>query len=408
MKRIAVLLSILALSFVQVSAQNSMLGGRTENSPEINADGSVTFRYYAPKAVTVQLRGDFFPKTQMETAYGSFEVSPYVDMKEGPDGVWSYTTEPLSPEFYSYLFVVDGRPIIDPSNIYMTRDINVYANCFIISKEKGDKGDLYSVNDVPHGTVSKVWYDSPTLKMTRRMTIYTPPGYNPRGKKSYPVMYLCHGGGNDEDAWQTQGRACQIIDNLIASGKIVPMIVVMPNGNAVQEAAPGESHKGLVQPDMSESGAEGVATIQEAFPDVVRYVDSNYLTIKNKKGRAMCGLSMGGYQTFYTSMMNPEMFGYLGLFSPGPLIDWDSPVPAFDQFVANTEIVSGLKTVFSKKPYLYWMGIGTEDPHYSDIIGLKKYMDTCNYPYTYFETSGAHEWRVWREHLTQFTQLIFK
>ncbi len=398
MKKHLLVLLFIGLSSVCLCAQNSMLGGRTEKSPEIHPDGSVTFRYYAPKAVRVQLRGDFFPG----------EFFPYKDMTEGEDGVWSYTTEPLSAEFYSYLFIVDGQVITDPSNIHMTRDIGVYANSFIISREEGDKGSLYSVNDVPHGTVAKVWYQSKAFDMPRRMTIYTPAGYDPRGKKSYPVLYLCHGGGNDEDAWQVQGRACEIFDNLIASGEMVPAIVVMPNGNAYQQAAPGESSAGLIQPDMSLFATDGPITIQEAFPEVVSFVDKNYRTIRSRKGRAMCGLSMGGYQTFYASILYPELFGYLGLFSPGPLIDWDSPVEAYDQFVSDEKTVSGLSKVFQAKPYLYWVGIGREDPHYSDIVGLKKYLDSCAYPNVYFETSGAHEWRVWREHLCEFSQLIFK
>ncbi len=394
-KYISALLFVV-LSSVCLCAQNSMLGGRTEKSPEIHSDGSVTFRYYAPKARSVQVRGDFVK---------SFS---YIDMAEGKDGVWSYTTEPLPAEFYSYLFVVDGQVITDPSNIHMTRDIGVYANSFIISHEKGDKGSLYGVNDVPHGTVAKVWYHSSAFDMDRRMTIYTPAGYDPLGKVSYPVLYLCHGGGNDEDAWRVQGRACEILDNMIAAGKMVPMIVVMPNGNAYRQAAPGESSLGLIQPDMSVYDTVGPVTIQEAFPEIVRYVDCNYRTVKNKKGRAMCGLSMGGYQTFYASMLYPEMFGYLGLFSPGPLIDWDSPVEAYEQLASDERTTLGLRRVFSENPYLYWVGIGRDDPHYSDIVGLKKYLDACAYPNTYFETAGAHEWRVWREHLTEFLQLIFK
>lgn len=390
------------------SAQNSQLGGRTENSPEIHPDGSVTFRYYDPKAVRVQLRGDFLPTQDMVTDFATFKVSIYQDMTEGKDGVWTFTTGPLKPEFYSYIFIVNGQPRLDPSNIYTTRDIGVLTNCFIITNEKGDKGYNYSVNGVPHGTVSKVWYESPTLKMTRRMTVYTPAGYDPYGKKKYPVMYLLHGGGNDEDAWQTQGRTCQIMDNLIAEGKVEPMIVVMPNGNAVDEAAPGESSKGLVQPNMMSSGATGVATIQEALPDVVKYIDSHYRTKAEKKYRAMCGLSMGGYQTFYCTQLYPDLIGWIGLFSPGPLIDWGSSVSAHDQIAANESQVKGLKAVFKAKPYLYWTAMGDIDPHHDDVIGLNSYLKEMGYPYEYYETTGAHEWRVWRDHLVQFSQKLFK
>ena len=405
-KILCAVLAVLAGSFM-LSAQNSMLGSRLEKSPELNSDGTVTFRYYAPKAVTVQIRGDFLPKQMMETDFGKFEVPIFQDMTEGEDGVWTFTSDVLEPEFYSYLFVVDGRPVLDPSNIHMTRDISTYTNCFIVSEKNGDKGYLYSVNEVPHGTVSKVWYDSPTLGCQRRMTVYTPPGYDSKGRQRYPVVYLLHGGGNDEDAWQEQGRACQILDNLISSGKAEPMIVVMPNGNAVQQAAPGEGPDGLAQPDMSASGAEGKATIPEALPDVIKYVDANYRTIADKEGRAMCGLSMGGFQTFYTTMDNPDMIGWIGLFSPGPLIDWGSKVPAIEQYRNNPEIVSGLKKVFEAKPYLYWLGMGTEDPHYQDLVDLDRYLTENGYEHEYFEGPGAHEWRVWRQHFAIFIQKIF-
>ena len=160
--------------------------------------------------------------------------------------MWSYTTAVLSPELYSYAFNVDGLNINDPANIYMNRDISTYSNIFIITKTKGDKGYLYSVNEVPHGNLAKVWYESPTLKMQRRMTIYTPAGYD-KGK-AYPVLYLLHGAGGDENAWSELGRASQIMDNLIATGKAKPMIVVMPNGNPDCQAAPGEWSKGMYKP----------------------------------------------------------------------------------------------------------------------------------------------------------------
>lgn len=404
------LIFALTFFFLQVSvvAQTSMWGGKVLNSPEINPDGSVTFRYYAPKAIKVQLRGDFLPTELLKTDFANFQVSIYQDLTEDKEGIWSFTTKPLKAELYSYIFVVDGIPTLDPSNIYTTRDISTVTNIFIISKSNEDKGYLYSVNEVPHGTISKVWYNSPTLQMNRRMTVYTPSGYNPFGSKRYPVLYLLHGGGNDEDAWQTQGRACQILDNLIAKGKIEPMIVVMPNGNAVEQAAPGESSAGLIHPSMETSGKPGIATIQEALPDVIKYIDKNYKTKAEKKYRAMCGLSMGGYQTFFMTLQNPELIGNIGLFSPGPLIDWSNPTPAYDQFIANKEISEGLKKLFQSKPLLYWTAMGDIDPHHDDIIGLNKYLKQNNYPFQYFENKGAHEWKVWREHLIEFLQKIFK
>lgn len=168
---------------------------------------------------------------------------------------------------------------MDPSNVYMSRDVSSVTNVFIIG---GGRADLYKVNDVPHGTVSRIWYDSPTLGMKRRMTVYTPAGYETSGKR-YPVFYLLHGMGGDEEAWMALGRTSQIMDNLIAQGKAEPMIVVMTNGNASQEAAPGETSDGFVAPNMNlPKTMEG--SFETAFPDVVKFVDKTYRTKANKKG----------------------------------------------------------------------------------------------------------------------------
>ena len=240
-----------ALCATSLWAQQALFGGSEIVSPEVNADGTVTFRLYAPKAVKVEVTGDFLPQVKVKTPMGEAEQpgvaqlkedkDGVAQLKEDKDGVWTYTSAPLAPELYYYTFKVDGMTYLDPSNVYMCRDIATYTNIFIVEKSEGDTGDLYSVNDVPHGNVSKVWYDSPTLKMKRRMTVYTPAGYDKGGR--YPVLYLLHGAGGDEDAWTTLGRAAQILDNLIAAGKVKPMIVVMPNGNPNCEAAPGSGRK---------------------------------------------------------------------------------------------------------------------------------------------------------------------
>lgn len=392
---------------LSLNAQNSMLAGHTENSPVVNPDGTVTFRYYDPKAVKVQIRGDFLPKVSMQTNYGVFDAPIYQDMTEGRDGVWTFTTGVLIPQFYSYILVVDGEPKLDPSNVYMTRDISTLANCFIVTKEKGDRGSLYSVNDVPHGDVAKVWYNSPSLGMDRRMTVYTPAGYDPNGSKRYPVLYLLHGGGNDENAWQEQGRVCQILDNLIAEGKVVPMIVVMPNGNLTEQAAPGETPAGFFMPDMMRSGKPASVSYEESFPDIVKFVDRRYKTKASRKYRAMAGLSMGGFQTFETTMARPELIGWIGLFSPGPLIDWDDPTPAYDQFKANTRVMAGLKKVFDSKPDLYFTAIGDQE-RTQDLYDLNKVLGEIGFQYQTFTTTGAHEWRVWRDAVVEFTQKLFK
>lgn len=240
--------SVLMLVCTVAFAQQALWGGAPVISPEIHDNNTVTFRLKAPKAVKVQVTGDFLPTQKIKTPFGEFDGPGVVDLKEGKEGVWEFTTpEPLKPELYSYSFIVDDLKIMDPSNVYMIRDVASVTNVFIIG---GERADLYKVNDVPHGTVSRIWYNSPTLGMNRRMTVYTPAGYETSGKR-YPVFYLLHGMGGDEEAWIALGRTSQILDNLIAQGKAEPMIVVMTNGNASQEAAPGETHYGMVPPSMN-------------------------------------------------------------------------------------------------------------------------------------------------------------
>jgi enterochelin esterase family protein len=313
---------------------------------------------------------------------------------------------------YSYTFNIDGLTgVKDPANIYVNRDIVSFTNIFIVSKEKGDKGDLYKVNEVPHGNLSKVWYPSPTLKMQRRMTIYTPPGYNKGGK--YPVMYLLHGSGGDENAWSELGRAAQILDNLIASGKAKPMIVVMPNGNPNCQAAPGEWSFGMYTPGFRDGGTgpttPAVATIPESFMDIVNYVDANYRTIKKREGRAVCGLSMGGGHTFHVSLLYPDKFDYYGLFSAGLHLAKGGYQDSFaEQIKANPEFAQQSAKLFGSKPKLYWMGMGNTDFLYQSTVDLRNYWDSKGYKYEYVETDGGHIWRNWRIYLTMFAQKVFK
>lgn len=365
-------------------AQQALWGVAPVVSPEIHNDHTVTFRLKAPKAVKVQVTGDFLPTQKVKTAFGEFDGPGVADLKEGENGVWEYTTpEPLEPELYSYSFLVDGLKMMDPSNVYMIRDVASVTNIFIIG---GGRADLYQVNNVPHGTVSRVWYNSPTLGMERRMTVYTPAGYETSGKR-YPVFYLLHGMGGDEEAWIALGRTSQILDNLIAQGKAEPMIVVMTNGNASQEAAPGESQNGLVPPAMNlPKTMDG--SFEAAFPDVVKFVDKTYRTKANKKNRAIAGLSMGGYHSLHISKQYPDMFDYVGLFSAAIMPDKKVQSPIYEDFDQK------LKVQFSKKPALYWIGIGNTDFLYKANADFRKMLDEKGYKYTYYETSGGHIWKT--------------
>lgn len=390
--------SVLMLVCTVAFAQQALWGGAPVISPEIHDNNTVTFRLKAPKAVKVQVTGDFLPTQKIKTPFGEFDGPGVVDLKEGKEGVWEFTTpEPLKPELYSYSFIVDDLKIMDPSNVYMIRDVASVTNVFIIG---GERVDLYKVNDVPHGTVSRIWYNSPTLGMNRRMTVYTPAGYETSGKR-YPVFYLLHGMGGDEEAWIALGRTSQILDNLIAQGKAEPMIVVMTNGNASQEAAPGETHYGMVPPSMNlPKTMEG--SFETAFPEVVKFIDKTYRTKANKQNRAIAGLSMGGYHSLHISKQYPDMFNYVGLFSAAIMPDKKVQSPIYDDFDQK------LKIQFSKKPALYWIGIGTADFLYQSNTDFRKMLDEKGYKYTYYETGEGHIWKNWRIYLTEFAPQLFK
>ena len=391
-------LSAMLLVCAMTFAQQALWGGAPVVSPEIHDNNTVTFRLKAPKAVKVQVTGDFLPTQKIKTPFGEFDGPGVADLKEGKDGVWEFTTpEPLKPELYSYSFIVDDLKMMDPSNVYMIRDVATVTNVFIIG---GDRADLYKVNKVPHGTVRRMWYNSPTLGMDRRLTVYTPAGYETGGKR-YPVFYLLHGMGGDEEAWIALGRTSQILDNLIAQGKAKPMIVVMTNGNAAQEAAPGESSLGFAAPSMNQPKTmEG--SFETAFPDVVKFIDKNFRTLANKKNRAIAGLSMGGFHSMHISKQYPDMFDYVGLFSAAIMPGKDVKSPIYD------DLEGKLKIQFAKKPALYWIGIGNTDFLYKANEDYRKMLDEKGYKYTYYETGEGHIWKNWRIYLTEFAPLLFK
>ncbi len=362
------------------------LGQRARvQSPVVHNDGTVTFNLFAPSAERVSVSGDFN------------EIrSQSLPMTKQDNGVWTVTTGQLNPELYSYSFSIDGQRFIDPANSYVNRDISTLSNIFIVSKSNDDKGHLYGVNNVPHGMLSRVWYDSPTLGQQRRMTVYLPAAYD--GKKRFPVMYLLHGHGGDETSWGDLGRASQIMDNLIAEGKAVPMIVVMPNGNPTCNAAPGWWHEGMYTPDGNAFNQRGAkASMEESFMDIVKYIDSHYMTIAKRSGRAVTGLSMGGGHTFGISRLYPDQFDYYGLQSAAARVQQN-----------NEQFNSQMQRLFASKPKLYWIAIGKDDFLMQSNTQLRSYLDSHSYPYEYYENDGGHIWRNWRIYLTLFAQKIFK
>jgi enterochelin esterase family protein len=349
----------------------------------------VTFRFQAPNAKEVKISGEWMPSQRW--------VPGSEAMKKDDKGLWSYTTAPLESDLYGYSFNVDGLRMTDPNNVYLIRDVASLTNVFIVG---GGKGDLYKVNKVAHGSVTRRWYNSPGNGMMRRITIYTPPGYDSSGKADFPVLYLLHGMGGDEEAWIELGRTSQILDNLIARGKAKPMIVVMTNGNVVQEAAPGESSLGFYKPSMQlEHTMDG--KFEETFPDVIKFIESNYRVIAKKEGRAIAGLSMGGYHSLHISRFYPNTFDYVGLFSAAinPNEKETSKVyQNLDETLA-TQMKNGYK--------LYWIGIGKTDFLINSNNEFRAKLDKMGMKYTYMETEGGHTWTNWRVYLSQFVPLLF-
>ena len=384
------LLSVAAAILISLSmtAQKGWYRDKTDPMPVVNPDKTVTFRYYAPGADTVQVNGDFLSEKERPAL-----------MKNNGNGLWEFTTSaPIQPEIYTYSYIVDNQKVLDPLNMFVWRNISDLYNIFIIP---GERTENYQIKDVPHGTVSAVWYNSPSLQMNRRMVVYTPAGYE-KGRGKYPVLYLLHGMGGDETAWLDFGRAAQILDNLIAQGKAEPMIVVMPNGNPSQEAAPLENSNGYNLP-LFYLPKTMDGTFEESFKDIVSYVDRTYRTVRKKSGRAIAGLSMGGFHSLYISANYPELFGAVGLFSPAVSVQEESK----DNNIYR-DIDLKWKAQMEKNPPLYWIGIGKVDPLYNDVASLRKKFDICGYPYTYYESGGGHVWTCWRIYLEEFSQLLFK
>ncbi len=395
MKRIFAIAVVVLIS-VSAFSQQALGPGTGIVSPEINGDNTVTFRYYNPKAITVMLTGDFLPTRPVEYEIGGqklvYDAPGIVDMKE-ENGLWSFTSEALTGELYSYSFIVNGQKVMDPSNIYQNRDIATWTNWFTLSAEKGDKGYWYEVHDVPYGNVSKVWYESPTLKMDRRLTVYTPAEYDRNPKKKYPVLYLLHGSGGDEDAWSELGRTVQILDNLIAEGLAEPMIVVMPNGVYFNQAAPGAAVN-MFQPTMSNSRSQSTAEIEESFPDIIKFIETRYRVAKGQYNRAVAGLSMGGRQSSRLCRAYPGTFGYVGQFS-------GVAVPAGDE---DPELAA----FFAAQPKLFWIAVGSADGVKKNSLILRDWCESKGYPVEYYESDGGHTWRNWRIYLTMFAQRLFK
>ncbi|MCX6221004.1 MAG: alpha/beta hydrolase-fold protein [Bacteroidia bacterium] len=383
-----VFIFLLMLGSINSVAQQALWGAPGIVSPEVKEDKTVTFRFQAPDAKVVKISGDWMP------AQGWVPGSEAMTRDE--KGTWSYTTAVLPSDLYSYSFNVDGLKTTDPNNVYVIRDVASVFNVFLVG---GGKADLYKVNPVLHGTVARRWYDSPGNKSVRRITIYTPPGYE-TGKEKYPVLYLLHGMGGDEEAWMALGRTSQILDNLIALGKAKPMLVVMTNGNVAQEAAPGESSLGMYKPTFQLPNTMD-GTFEGTFTDVIKFVEGNYRIKAEKSGRAIAGLSMGGFHSLHISRYYPNTFDYVGLFSAAIVPNEKVTSKVYEN------IDSTLKTQLKNGYKLYWIGIGKADFLYKNVTEYRAKLDGLGMKYTYRESEGGHTWTNWRVYLSEFVPLLF-
>lgn len=357
-------------------------------SPEVLSDNSVIFRIYAPNAKDVKVVGTW-----------NRRFAPDLMVKK--DTLWEVKVGPIPSDMYEYDIILDGIPMIDPLNKAVTRDGPYIQSRLMVP---GGLGDIIDVKPVPHGDLKAVWYDSPTVgDSQRRMFIYTPPGYDKSNKK-YPVMYLLHGGGGDEEVWVNRGRANYIMDNLIASGKAEPMIVVITNGDVNNIGSVLDRPAFQQKKDNTGIGAMAAGVFEKSLvKDVIPYIESNYRVIADADHRAITGYSMGGFHTQNTTNDNPTMFKYIGVMSMGL---WSAARndPNFDK----AGYVTKLKALQAAKPKVYWIGMGTDDFLYKSCVELRKVYDEIGFKYIYRENIGNHDWNSWRLYLTEFAPLCFK
>ncbi len=388
-KKTRLVLIFLVLTGFSIKAQEiQMQRGPQIISPDIAKDNSITFNVFSETAKSIIVNGSWMSPGEK------------LEMTKNGEGVWSVKTKPLTPSMYHYTFIIDGISAIDPANPKAMRDGMRYASTLIIP---GKGSDAFEVNDVPHGSLTKLWYESKTLGINRRMYVYTPPGYED-SKEKYPVLYLLHGGGGDEDAWTSLGRANYILDNLIAQGKAKPMLVVMTNGNPADKAAPTEKPtKEPVATGLSLGMGSGSFEGSLAN-DVIPFIEKHFRVIANQENRAVAGLSMGGLQTQRIALAYSNLFAYYGVMSMG-LLEQDRF--GIDTKKWHNEYEQNIETLKNSGYKLYRLYCGTDDFLYESVIYLRKKLDEYGFQYEYIETGGGHTWANWREYLTDLTPRLF-
>jgi enterochelin esterase family protein len=361
--------------------------------PRVDGAGRVQVRIKAPEAAKVRV---------------NFWSGPKADMEKQADGSWTITTTPLAPGLHYYTLVVDGVEMSDPgSHAFFGGGKHASA---VEVPEAG--ADYYAIRAVPHGQVREVWYDSKVTGTWRHALVYLPPDYDQQTKARYPVLYLQHGGGEDETGWIRQGRANFILDNLIAAGGCKPMIVVMAYGYARRagEVPPDLTGKPFGSPEMRKA----MQDMAKAFEDdvtqaLVPFVDATYRTIADRDHRAMAGLSMGGMQTFQVTLNHLDLFSWIGGFSGAGGLqmigeqkpDWKA---AYNGVFADP-------AAFAKKVHLLWLGVGTVEPERmrAGIQALHAQLTEVGIQHVYWESPGTdHEWQTWRRDLKDFAPRLFQ
>lgn len=345
-------------------------------SPEVHADRSVTFRLRMPNAKEVLL---------------SREGAPRAPMQRGDDGVWSITTPPLEPDIYGYSFLVDGVSIVDPMNAMMKTNLLNLSNMVHVP----GNGLPWEVANVPRGTLNRHFYRSGIIGDDRDFYVYTPPGYDPTAKTQYPVLYLLHGFSDDASGWTAVGRAHVIFDNLIAQGKMKPMLVVMTLGYGAPEIVTRRGTAAFRDPALTQKNFDRYR--DALFAEVIPAVEKAYRARPDRESRAIAGLSMGGATSLFVGLNAIDRFAWIGAFSSGGL-----------NGEKLAETFPALDAKANSKLKLLWIGCGKEDFLWNFHNQLKAFLASKGVNATVVETPGAHTWMVWRRYLAEFAPLLFQ
>jgi enterochelin esterase-like enzyme len=344
-------------------------------SPDVQPDGNVTFRLFDPGAKEVKLNFE-----------GSAKPAP---MTRDDSGVWSITLGPLDPDLYGYYFIADGVRLLDPNNPTIKPNLIEPQNIVHVS---GPTPQLWEMAEVPHGVVHHHFFKSAVVGDQRDFYVYTPPGFDPRSKRKYPVLYLLHGYSDSADGWTAVGMANLILDNLIAQGKVKPMIIVMPLGYGTPEMIKLKQAS-WNHPDVRQLNFDNFR--KSLLTEVKPMVESAYPVSTKRNDRAIAGLSMGGSESLLTGLNNLDKFAYVGSFSAGGLDDnFAVDFPQLDAKQASQLSV-------------LWIACGTSDTLIEPNREFKAWLKSKDVPFTNIETPGAHTWMVWRRNLINFTPLLF-